>query len=329
MILVGDVGGTHTRFALFESITSRRLLYPIEYFKSKDIADFTTFVRLFLEKRKLKVKAACFGLPGLIVEGKAKLTNLNWFVDEEVLRDTCGTEYCYLINDLQAAAYGLAVLDEKELVVIQEGKAQPRGCQALISPGTGLGEAGLRWENGRYVPFPSEGAHVDFAPRNEQEIELFRYLHNLYGHVSYERVLSGPGLLNIYRFLKETQTAVDHNGLETELENSEDPPRLISLHGLQKDSMLCVKALDLFVSLLGAEAGNLALKFLASAGVYVGGGIAPHIVEKLKEPFFIESFCDKGRLSFFLKEVPLKVVLTPCLGLYGALHYIEEQMAAG
>ncbi|CAI9084733.1 glucokinase [Candidatus Methylacidiphilum fumarolicum] len=325
MILVGDIGGTHVRLALFESVDSKDSLWHVEYFKSKEVADFQQLVGEYLKKTKAVPQAACFGFPGPVINGKVQLTNLPWSIEIEKLREVCGTKHTFLINDLEAAAYGVTVLGAKDSVIIQDGKASSTGCKALIAPGTGLGEAGLRWENGRYVPFPSEGAHVDFAPRNELEIGLFRYLHSLFGHVSYERVLSGPGLLNIYRYLQSTgRGGLEKNSIDEEIEQSEDPSQSITSHGLAKDSSLCVQSLDLFVSLLGAEAGNLALKFLASGGVYIAGGIVPHIIEKLKEPFFKESFCDKGRLSYFLKTIPIIVVVTPFLGIYGALRYLQE-----
>ncbi|QDQ41566.1 glucokinase [Methylacidiphilum kamchatkense] len=323
MILVGDIGGTHIRLALFESVDSKESLWHVEYFKSKEVSDFQQLVGEYLKKTKVVPQAACFGFPGPVIDGKVQLTNLPWSIEIEKLSEVCGTKHTFLINDLEAAAYGITVLGAKDSVIIQDGKASSKGCKALIAPGTGLGEAGLRWENGRYVPFPSEGAHVDFAPRNELEIGLFRYLHRLFGHVSYERVLSGPGLLNIYRYLQSTEREYLQK-IDEEIEKSEDPPQSITSHGLAKDSSLCVQTLDLFVSLLGAEAGNLALKFLASGGVYIAGGIVPHMVEKLKEPLFIESFCDKGRLSYFLKTIPIIVVVTPFLGIYGALRYVQE-----
>jgi glucokinase len=228
-----------------------------------------------------------------------------------------GLKSVELINDLLANAHGIAMLEPSDFVTINEGAPNASGNRALISAGTGLGEAGLIAEEKRYQPFPSEGGHSDFGPRNELEIELLRYLIARFSRVSYERVLSGPGLFNIYQFLRDTGRGVEPASLTEELEQG-DPSAAIAKAALDGTYEICVQALDIFVSIYGAEAGNLALKLVATGGTFVGGGIAPKILAKLRGPAFMDAFKSKGRLTALLEDIPVRVITNDKTALLGA-----------
>ena len=318
MILAGDIGGTNTRLAFFEGTPDRLRPMEIEIFPSAHFAGPAEIVRRFLEIHKHAVEAACFGLPGAVVNGRVETTNLPWVVDSRHLSAELGLERVQLINDLYANAQGIALLADSDLVVLNPGVPNATGNRALISAGTGLGEAGLFADaQGAYHPFPSEGGHADFAPRNDVEMELLRYLLGRFEHVSYERVLSGPGLYNLYQFLRDTGRGEEPTWLAEQIAQG-DPPATISKSALEGTSEICVQALDMFVSLYGAEAGNLALKMLATGGVYVGGGIAPKIIRKLSSTIFMKSFTAKGRSSGVLKEIPVRVITNDKTALLGA-----------
>jgi glucokinase len=256
---------------------------------------------------------------GPVIEGKSKTTNLPWELDERRLAEALRVPRVKLLNDLEAAAYGMLQLDPTDLCVMQPGSPR-RGNIAVIAAGTGLGEAILYWDGARYHPIATEGGHADFAPRNDLEIDLLRYLQREYGRVSYERVLSGPGLFNIYRFLRDSGIAPEPKWLRTRVAEN-DPGAMISEIGLTGDDPLCTKALDLFCSIYGAEAGNLVLKALAIGGVYVGGGIAPKLLSKLQDGTFTNAFSDKGRFAELLQSIEVKVSLNLRTPLIGAAHY--------
>ena len=323
MILAGDVGATKTSLALFA--LEGQALKPVaeESYRSKAYSGLKQVVQKFLSTRQREVSrapitGACFGVAGPVLGDRSKTPNLPWMVSAERLRETIGVENVKLINDLEANGYGIPLLADDELVTLQEGDPVPPDANgALISAGTGLGEAFLYREGGRVKPVASEGGHADFAPRDELEIELLRYLLDRFRHVSYERVLSGPGLVNIYSFLRDCGYGEEPPWLAERLKK-EDPPRTISEAALAEESELCRKALNVFVSIYGAEAGNLVLKVKAVGGVYVGGGIAPKILEKLRDGVFMTAFGDKGRLSPLLKIVPVRVILNPRTALHGA-----------
>jgi glucokinase len=231
-----------------------------------------------------------------------------------------GIESVSLINDLEATAYGIFTLDNTEFTVLNEGSPQLEGNMALIAAGTGLGEAIIYWDGSHYRPSASEGGHADFAPRNPLEIELLRYLVDRFRHVSYERVVSGPGLLNIYNFLKDGDYFKEPAWLAEKLAAA-DPGAVISEAALTGEAEICIHALNLFVSIYGAEAGNLALKAKARGGIFVGGGIAPKILEKLTDGSFLKAFTDKGRFAEFLLTIPVKVILNEETALRGAAYY--------
>jgi glucokinase len=328
MILAGDIGGTNTRLAFFEGTSDRLRPIEIEIFPSAHFAGPAEIVRKFLEIHKHAAEAACFGLPGAVVNERVETTNLPWVVDSRHLAAELSIERVQLINDLYANAQGIALLAESDFVVLNPGVPNAAGNRALISAGTGLGEAGLFADaRGAYHPFPSEGGHADFAPRNDLEMELLRYLLGRFEHVSYERVLSGPGLYNLYQFLRDTGRGEEPTWLAEQIAQR-DPAAAISKSALEGTSEICVQALDIFVSLYGAEAGNLALKMLATGGVYVGGGIAPKIIRKLSSTVFMKSFTSKGRSGGVLKEIPVRVITNDKTALLGAGRVATQSLRA-
>lgn len=320
MILAGDIGGTHTRLAFFEVKYEHLSLVVEQTFPSRAHKSLDEIVGKFLREHELEVKRACFGVAGPVRRSVSKTSNLPWVVDARELAKLLSIARVGLINDLEANAYGLAELEAEDFAVIKEGAPDAEGNAAVISAGTGLGEAGLHFEGKHRRPISSEGGHADFAPRNEMEMELLRYLLAQFEHVSYERVLSGPGLLNIYKFLRDTGRGEEPAWLADELP-LHDPSAVIALVALDGRSQLCVQALDLFVSIYGAEAGNLALKVMATGGVFVGGGIAPKIIKKLKDKIFVEAFTAKGRMKPLLEAMPVRVIMNDRTALLGAAPY--------
>jgi glucokinase len=324
MILAGDIGGTKTRLALFESKGEEYKPTQEQDFHSSQHASLEEIVIQYLSKSGAKPRAACFGFAGVAKNGQAIATNLPWSVNADQLSEKLGTEHVWLINDLEANAYGLAALETNDFCTINPGVEGETGNAGLISAGTGLGEAGLFWDGEEYRPFSSEGGHCDFAVKNEQEFQLFQYLQGRYGSVSWERVISGTGLFNIYSFLRDSGYGTDPDWMAAEIVQG-DSAAAISRNALQHKSELCDLALNMFVSFYGAEAGNLALKLMAIGGIYLGGGIAPKIVERLREPIFMEAFCMKGRFRNVLKNIPVKVILNDKTALLGAARYAYRQ----
>jgi glucokinase len=317
MILAGDIGGTNTRLALLKMKDNWPRIIEEQIFASREHKGLDEIVLKFVGKQVPTIRRACFGVAGPIRDRQSKPSNLPWVVDADQLAALFGFESVTLVNDLEANALGLVALEQKDFAVLNEGTPDAKGNTAIISAGTGLGEAGLHFEGTMRRPFASEGGHADFAPRNELEIDLLRYLLTKYEHVSYERVLSGPGLLNSYRFLRDTGRGEEPVWLAAEMHEG-DASAVITRAALKGQSELCMQALDLFVSIYGAEAGNLALKVKATGGVFLGGGIAPKIIERLKGPAFMEAFTAKGRMRSFLEAVPVRVVLNEMTALLGA-----------
>lgn len=316
MILAGDIGGTHTRLALCELTQGRPRLTAVEIYQSSQYETLGAIISEFLRDKQPRIDAACFGIAGPVRQGRSELSNLNWTVEAIQLSQQIGVEKVELINDLEANAYGLALLAPDDLQTLQQAEAEAGGHAALIAAGTGLGEAGLYWDGADYRPLPSEGGHVDFAPRNQLEVELLLYLMERFDHVSYERVLSGPGLINIYKFLRDTGRGDEPAWLIGPVNSGN--AAAISQAAMEGRCPLCAQALDLFVSIYGAEAGNLALKFLATGGVYVGGGIAPKIIGKLQDGTFLNAFTAKGRLTPLMQMIPVRVILNDRTALLGA-----------
>ncbi len=317
MIIAGDIGGTHTRMGAFSGGPGSPKLDRWKEYKSKDYASMEKVVEEFLSGDGNKPDAFCFGVAGPVVEGKAHPTNLTWELDAERMTETLGARVV-LINDLEANAYGVATLGKEDLETLQAGAERERGNAAVISAGTGLGEAGLYWDGAHHRPFASEGGHCTFAPRTDEEVALLAFLRAKFpDHVSWERVLSGPGLRNIYEFLRDTGRAAEEPWLAEQLAQG-DAAAAISENAVHGRSELCVKALGMFVALYGAEAGNLALKVLSVAGMYVGGGIAPRILGKLKEGSFLDAFLGKGRMRAVLERMPVYVITNDKTALQGA-----------
>ena len=316
-ILAGDIGGTNTRLAIFDVEGERPKAILEQTYSSKEHVNLEEIVGQFLKQGGTDVKAACYGVAGPVRDGCAKTANLPWVIDSKELAKLSGDATVTLINDLEANAYGLTALAPDDFVLLNEGAPDVCGNEAIISAGTGLGEAGLRFEGGKRHPFATEGGHGDFAPRDELQIELLQFLMKETPHVSCERVLSGPGLLNIYRFLRDTKRFAEPAWLAEQMSGT-DPAALISKTELEEKSELCAEALEIFVSIYGAETGNLALRVLATGGVFIGGGIAPKIIRKLKEPLFIDSFVEKGRMSSLMESIPVRVIMNDKTALLGA-----------
>ena len=317
MILAGDIGGTMTRLALFRLEDKRPQLVLKKTYPSAQHAGLTELVTRFAQECGHDVDCAGFGVPGPVIKGQAKITNLPWHVDAADLAHALHLRQVGLINDLEAHAHGLEALTAGDFAVLNPGLPGATGNAAVMAPGTGLGEAGLYWDGTRHYPFSCEGGHADFAPRNALEIELLRYLLDRYAHVSYERVVSGPGLHNIYCFLRDTGHGTERPEV-AEAMRSQDPPAVISQAGLEGRCELCRQALDMLVSLCGAEAGNLALKIMATGGIYIGGGIAPRIIQRLKGAGFMAAFSGRGRMTQLLQDIPVRVILNPDTPLLGA-----------
>ena len=325
MILAGDVGGTKVHLALYDFINGKLVYSRDERYPAKDYSGLEEIVKEFLGA--FTVTAACFGVPGPVRDGRLRLTNLPWTLDSRELSVSLGINHVFLINDLEANGYGVAELAADQIYTLSEGDASQIGNRALIAAGTGLGEALLIWNGHSHTPYPSEGGHADYAPRNEDEIDLLRFLKQKYsGRISQERVVSGQGLTNIYDFLREVR-GIDEPVWLAERLAAEDPNAVITELALAAKSEICEKAMDMFVSAYGAETGNLALKILSVGGVYVGGGIAPRILDKLKDGRFMKAFTDKGRLSQLLINMPVRIILESRAALLGAAAYAEARAA--
>jgi glucokinase len=328
MILAGDVGGTKVHLALYAFHEGRLQHVTDERFPAKEYESLEAVVRaFFVNQDHPDVTSACFGVPGPVRNGRLKLTNLPWMLDSRELSRRLGIDHIFLINDLEANGYGIPELSKDQIYTLSVGDPSVVGHRGLIAAGTGLGEAVLMWNGQVHVPVASEGGHCDFAPRNELEISLLRYLQkNLHGRVSYERVVSGLGLKNIYTFLRDDQGMQESIELRQRMQH-EDPNAVIGELGESGKDELCVRALDIFVSVYGAEAGNLALKVLATGGLFLGGGIAPKILDKMRDGTFMRSFTDKGRLSELLVQTPVHIILESRAALMGAAAYAEARAA--
>ncbi len=317
-VLAGDIGGTKTNLALFkEGKESDFKSYP-----SQEAPNLKSIVSDYLSQVREKIDIACFAIAGPVHQGRVKTTNLPWVVDAKDLSDTLKIEHVHLINDLEANAYSIEVLSNKNILELYHGAESATGHRAVVSPGTGLGEAGLYWDGVKHHPFASEGGHCEFGPRDELQIDLCRYLYKRFGHASYERVLSGPGLHNIFEFYREEMKREAPPWLLEEMQ-SEDPSRVITENALSKKADLCVDSLNLFASILGSECSNMALKFMALGGIYLGGGIPPKILPVLKESHFRKGFLDKGRFQGLLEGIPVRVILDDKASLKGAAHCAE------
>lgn len=322
VILAGDVGGTKTLVGLFEPATPRPRALVIRSYPTTEYRNVTEILEAFVrDVGPFDVDAAAAGVAGPVVDNRARLTNVIWDVSADEIAQRFGTPRVWLLNDLEAMANSADVLTPDEFVLLQRGVARADGNGAVIAAGTGLGQAYLHRVGTRLRPVPSEGGHADFAPRTDREIELLRMLRTEYGRAEVEHVLSGPGLLNLHRFT--------HNGEICEPMRGVSPamgPAAISQAALETQCPACVEALSIFISVYGAETGNLALRGVATAGVYVGGGMAPKILPALQDGRFMEAFRAKGVMSDLLQQMPVKVILNPESGLVGAAVYAQEML---
>lgn len=323
MLLAGDIGGTKTNLAIFSPEAGPRRPLVEATFPSSHYPSLEALAREFLAQVDLKPERASFGVAGPVVDGQASITNLPWVMTEAQLQKELGLASVRLLNDLAAIAQAVPWLEPDDLHTLNQGQAAPGGAIAVIAPGTGLGEGFLTWDGARYRAYASEGGHTDFAPTNLLEVDLLRYLLDRFGHVSYERVCSGQGLSNIYAFLKESGHAEEPAWLAEQLAEADDPNPVIveAALGGGRRCELCVATLETFVSILGTEAGNMALNVLATGGVYLGGGIPPRILPALEERRFLEEFRAKGRMSDLMARIPVHVILNPRVALMGAACY--------
>jgi glucokinase len=317
MILAGDIGGTNARLAFFDVMNGGFRLVSASVFPSREYRNLDEIVAQFVDTTSVHPDVACFGVAGPVRNGRVETSNLPWIIESQRLADELKLKKAILINDLEANAWGISKLDPNDVIALNHVSTNPTGNQAVIAAGTGLGEAGMYWDGSQHHVFACEGGHADFAPRNQIEIELLQYLASLFGHVSYERVVSGPGLVNLFRFLRDTGRGPEPKWLADEMLHM-DPAAAISRAALEGSCPLCEQALDLFVSIYGAEAGNLALKLMATGGVYLGGGIAPKLLSKLTGPLFMQSFVSKGRMQPLLESMPVRVVVNDKIALMGA-----------
>lgn len=321
MILAGDIGATKTRLALYDFENDMLVRKEVQTFVSREFNTFEEVMEKFLSETRANVNKACVGVPGPIINGQAQATNLLWKIKEQSISQTLQIDKVKLVNDLVATTTSVLFLSSEQTHVLYEGKERERTDEvnAVLAPGTGLGQAFLTWKSGEFQVHPSEGGHVDFAPTNDIEIELLRFLRSKFERVSYERVVCGPGLVNIYTFLKHIQYAPEPEELRRRLK-SEDPAAVISETGQAGEYKLCEKALDIFASVLGAQAGNLVISLLATGGIYLGGGIPPKIIKKLSDGTTVKSYLNKDRLSHLVEATPLYVIKDDQAPLLGAAH---------
>jgi len=343
MLLAGDVGGTKTLLGLFSAAPERPTTIEVGEFVTLEYDGLEPMIREFLRARNVDarhIEAACFGVAGAVTGQIARLTNVPWLVDAAIIGETFGLRRCRVINDLEALAYAVPVLESAELAVLQHGVAIPGGNAAVIAAGTGLGEAMLHNVDGRFIPAASEGGHADFAARTPRELEMVQELTRIFGRVGVEHVISGPGLANIYQFTHNSfgsgPTITPNSIAPARLCAAVGPtvpvselPKRISRAATEGHCAPCVEAMDLFISAYGAEAGNIALRMVATAGVYVGGGIAPKILPALQSGVFLDAFRAKEPMAHLVATIPVAVILNPDGALLGAGVHAQEVMVAG
>jgi len=333
MILAGDVGGTKVHLALYTFEGGRLKPVRDQKFPAPDFATLDAVVEKFLTgdpngtAERSQIVAACFGCPGPVRDGRLKLTNLPWTLDQRDLSRSLGIQHIFLINDLEANGYGIPELAPESIVTLHDGDVNAVGHRGLIAAGTGLGEALLIWDGKTHRPIPSEGGHCDFAARTDREIALLQYLRRtLNGRVSWERVVSGIGIKNIYSYLRDVEKIEEPQWLSDRMKN-EDPNAVIGQCAEDGSSQLCAETMQTFAAAYGAETGNIALKVLAAGGMYLGGGIAPKSLKTLRAGGFVQAFLDKGRLSPVLEAIAVRVILDDTCALLGAAAYAEARAA--
>jgi glucokinase len=327
MLLAGDLGATNTRLAYYS--TEKGLFQPVNEtaLENKDFKSFDDLLENFLNQHQVEFSGICLGIAGPVVNNTVNITNLGWDIDGEELKERYKLQGVWLLNDLKALSYAVLNLPDEECEVIRPGKRVENAPIAVIAPGTGLGEGFLIWDGEKYQAVSTEGGHTDFGPTNEMQENLVRYLHKKGIRVSYERVCSGIGIPNLYEFLRDEGYAEEPDWLRDEIAQAEDMPPVIFSAALdeKKDCKICRMTIDLFVEILGAEAGNLALKTLAQGGIFIGGGIPPRILSWFKEEKFLKSIDSKDPHMDLMSKIPVKVILNPIANLIGAASYgIQE-----
>ena len=319
VVLAADVGGTKTNLALFQIkdgilISLKEKSYPTKTYKS-----FVEIVHKFHTGKLPTIDGICLGVAGPVTQGRVHGTNFPWEIDSKTICRELYVQSVSLINDMEANAYGLATLQEKDFDTLKYGPGIP-GNAALISPGTGLGEAGLFWDGSHYHPFATEGGHCDFSPRNDSDVEIWQYFQQIYGHVSWERLISGPGIYDMYMLLRRVSREKEPQWLKEKMAK-EDPSATITETALEGKDGVCVETLEIFIRFLAIEAAQLALKFKATGGIYIGGGILPKIIKRMNREIFYGNFVQSGRMNSLLQMVPVKVILNERTALLGAAYY--------
>ena len=327
MILAGEIGATRTRLAAFDADGNKLQCVVEKTYLSHDHSGLPELITGFIKTEGIPVHSACFGVAGPVTAGRSKISNLDWTIDSRELANQLKLNSVGLINDLEAYAYGIDALESKDFITLSEGAEDAEGNRAVISARTGLGVAGMYWDGFRHHPFACEGGHADFSPRNKLEIELLDYLQGKHRRVSCERILSGPGIKNIYDFLRDTKKVDEPKELREQMSQAPDPPALISKLAAEGKAPICDQTMSLFVSIYGAETGNCALYFMSTGGIFIGGSIAAKNVNKMKDPAFMQSFLAKGRMTQLLQQMPVKIVLNDDSGIIGAARYTLIQKA--
>jgi glucokinase len=327
MILAGEIGGTRARLAAYETEGNRLKLVVEKTYPSLGHSGLAEILPLFTRSEGIPVHSACFGVAGPVRNGRSKVSNLEWIIDAKELATQLKLPSVGLLNDLEAYAYGIDALESKDFITISSGSEDAEGNRAVISAKTGFGMAGLYWDGFRHHPFATEGGHADFAPRDAIQIELLAYLQKEYGRVSTERILSGPGIRHIYDFFRNAKKLEEPAWLRDQLASAPDPSPVISKAALEGKSEICEQTISFFVSVFGAEAGNCALRYMTTGGIYIGGVIAAKIAKKMQNPGFMEAFLDKGRMEAILKDMPVQIIANDDCGLIGAARYTLVQKA--
>jgi glucokinase len=320
LLLAGDIGGTKTLLRLVEDAADTVTLFEAEY-SSGGFDHLSIIVTQFLQlAQSVPPIAACFAVAGPVKDNRAQVTNLKWELDARQMESDLGIQHIQLINDFEAVGYGIPAIQAQDVVVLQDRPARPQAAIAVLGAGTGLGEALLVWQEGRYTVLPTEGGHADYAPRTDLEIGLLQFLRSRHDRVSVERVVSGQGIFAIYEYLRAIEFATPSAEVEAQI-LQKDSSAVISQYALTESDPLCTQALDMFLASYGAEAGNLALKSLPYGGLYLAGGVGGKILPKLQNGSFMKNFLDKGRMRAVLETLPVSLITNPKVGLIGAVLY--------
>lgn len=319
VILAGDVGGTKTNLALFRTEGKKLERIKTINYPSSEFKSVIHMLHKFTEDEVHKPVSICLGVAGPVINGKVEMTNLDWDLDLQEIRTATGIQTVTLLNDLEATAYGLAGFEEEDFITVHEGVYRP-GNMAILSPGTGLGEAGLYFDGRYYHPFPTEGGHCDFSPRSQFDFDLHQYLQRKYGIVSWEKLISGSGIYDTYQFLRDERSMEEPAWLKDEIAAG-DPAAIISHNAMQEKSDICIETMDTFVRYLARESCNLVLKIKSIGGLFLGGGISPKIASLIQREVFMRDFLDCDRMQHLLENVPVRIIVNQKAPMLGAAYY--------